>query len=347
MIRGTMKMNILGETMVKIIAVIAIVAALIMVGAGAWPFPDSGRANSGMSESVTIGNLPYIYSALIFIAEDQGYFSGNGLDVTIHNYDTATASINGMENRDVDLSLSPESSIVTEAFKKENIGVIACIDKYQSIYLIGRSDHGIKNASDLLGKKIGVPWKTIEFYLGRFLNIHGIGMQGITIVEVPPSQAVDAIIDGSVDALLIPKEYVNPVEKGLGSNFIIWPAQSSQLSYSVMACRDDWAASHQEAISRFLKSLSQAEEFDVNHPDEAKTILQRKLNYTDAYMAAVWPDHQFSLTLDQSLVLAMEDEGRWMIANNLTGEKEIPDFTDYIYTKGLEKAKPESVSIIR
>jgi hypothetical protein len=42
----------------------------------------------------------------------------------------------------------------------------------------------------------------------------------------------------------------------------------------------------------------------------------------------------------------MEDEGRWMIANNLTAEKTIPDFRNYIYTKGLEVVKPDAVNII-
>ena len=63
-------------------------------------------------------------------------------------------------------------------------------------------------------------------------------------------------------------------------------------------------------------------------------------------MATVWPKHRVSLSLDQSLVTAMEDEGRWMIKNNLTTEKMIPDFMDYIYTEGLERVKPEAVSLV-
>jgi hypothetical protein len=34
-----------------------------------------------------------------------------------------------------------------------------------------------------------------------------------------------------------------------------------------------------------------------------------------------------------------------MIKNNLTAEKTIPYFLDYIYTKGLEEIKPEAVNI--
>lgn len=57
-------------------------------------------------------------------------------------------------------------------------------------------------------------------------------------------------------------------------------------------------------------------------------------------------ENHFSLSLDQSLILTMEDEARWMIKNNLTAEREIPDFRDYIYTRGLDDVKPGSVSVI-
>ena len=52
------------------------------------------------------------------------------------------------------------------------------------------------------------------------------------------------------------------------------------------------------------------------------------------------------LSLDQSLVTAMEDEGRWMIDNNLTTEKTIPNFRYYIYSKGLMEVNPDAVNII-
>ena len=40
----------------------------------------------------------------------------------------------------------------------------------------------------------------------------------------------------------------------------------------------------------------------------------------------LWPRYQFSPSLDQSLIAAMEDEARWMISNGLTPEKQVPDF---------------------
>jgi hypothetical protein len=42
----------------------------------------------------------------------------------------------------------------------------------------------------------------------------------------------------------------------------------------------------------------------------------------------------------------MEDEGRWMIANNMTNASNVPDLRNYIYEDGLEAVRPGSVNII-
>jgi NitT/TauT family transport system substrate-binding protein len=63
-------------------------------------------------------------------------------------------------------------------------------------------------------------------------------------------------------------------------------------------------------------------------------------------MGAIWPEHELSLRLEQSLILAMEDQARWMIANNLTTPATMPNFLNNIYAWGLEAVAPEAVDII-
>jgi NitT/TauT family transport system substrate-binding protein len=62
-------------------------------------------------------------------------------------------------------------------------------------------------------------------------------------------------------------------------------------------------------------------------------------------MAEKWFSHQFSLSLDQSLVSTIEDEARWIINNNLTNQTVVPDFLKYMYVNGLNSVKPDSVNI--
>ncbi len=85
----------------------------------------------------------------------------------------------------------------------------------------------------------------------------------------------------------------------------------------------------------------------VHHPEEAKAIVKKRLNYDDSYISSVWPQHRFRLSLDQALIIAMKDEAQWMMNNQLTSERTIPDFANYIYTDGLKAIKPEAVSIVR
>lgn len=331
--------------MKKIVEVIAVVA-VIALGLGAWYLTSSSTTHSGTPDPINIGTVPFEYAALIYIAEDQDYFSRNGLNVTIRYYDRGMAAVNGMENGEVDISISSEYPIITETFKKKNISVIGSIDKYQTVYLVGRKDRGIENILDLKGKKIGFNRQTQgEFFLGRFLNLNGISLQEVTLVNMLYSQFADALANGSVDASIVRNIDVNQVEERLGNNMVIWPVQENQASYVIMTCRNDWIAGHPEQINKLLRSLDQAEGYIIEHPDEAKAIVQERLNYTDAYMATVWPNHRLSLTLDQTLLIAMNDEGRWMINNNLTNEKTLPYFRDYIYTKGVEEVKPEALNI--
>lgn len=304
-------------------------------------------AYSGMPEPITIGVPPNEQSTLILIAEEQGFFTGNGLNATIKIYDTALNAVAGMEKGEVDVAESAEFPVVRESFENANISVIACIDRFENVLLAGRKDRGIENVSDLNGKRIGYAKGTLtEFYLGRFLNLHGINLQDVTLVNMQFDQSAEALANGSVNAFQVQNKDIPAIEDRLDGNLIVWPSQSGQTGYEVISGRRDWIASHQKTVNRLLKSLAQAEQYAIDHPAEAMAIVQKRLNYSDTYMATVPSQHQYALTLDQSMILAMEDEGRWMINNNLTIERAIPDYRDYIYTKGLEEVMPEAVKII-
>ena len=74
--------------------------------------------------------------------------------------------------------------------------------------------------------------------------------------------------------------------------------------------------------------------------------MAKDLNYTRSYIASVWSDYQYSVTLDQSFILLMQDEARWLIDNNLTSVNSVPNFLSYVYVDGLKSVSPESVNII-
>jgi NitT/TauT family transport system substrate-binding protein len=248
---------------------------------------------------------------------------------------------------EADIAETAEFPFVRVVFQKEKILVIACNDRFENDYIVGRKDRGITRIPDLKGKRIGLAIKTInEFYLGRFLALNGMNMKDATLVDIKPAEFVKAIARGDVDAIIAWQPHIHRIQSEM-SGVVVWPAQSSQAVYGLLVCSSEWARQHPDTVRRFLKSLREAEDYLVRHPDEAKTIVRKRLNYDDSYIASVWPQHQFTLSLDQTLIVAMKDEAQWMINNNLTSEKEIPDFLNYVYVDGLKAIKPEAVKIIR
>jgi NitT/TauT family transport system substrate-binding protein len=334
--------------MKKNVVIIAVIVIIALAGFSILTFLDFQKSSTN-TDSITVAYSPFESTALFWIAEDQGFFRDNGLNITMRKYDSGAASLDGIINGEADLTVGvTEFPLVKKAFKKEKIRTIGTINKGEFTYIVARKDRGIENVSDLKGKKVGTTIGTIaEFHLGRFLNLHGMNINDITLVDVKtPEEWVNAVADGDIDAIATAQPYANSAKDRLGTNAVFWPAQSNQPLYALIICKEDWITKHPELASRFLKSLVQAEEYVNTHPAESKAIVQKRLNLSDAYMDTVWKQNQFSLSLDQSLIFAMEDEARWMIANNLTNETKIPDFRNYIYTAGLEKVKPESVNII-
>ena len=308
----------------------------------------SGDDHLGKVEIVTIGATPIEGSALIYVADERMFFAKNGIKVVFKDYNTGVAAVNGLLKGEVDIALTMEFVIVGESLQKQNVLSLATIDKAMMFYIIARADRGIKTTPDLKGKRIGVPRQTItEFYLGRMLELNGMRIQQVTMVDAKASDPAGTIAGGDVDAVVTWDPHVTQIRQQMGNGVIIWPAQSGQVAYWSIVSTAGWINQHANLVRKFLKSLAQAEAYITHHPNEAKSIVKRRLKYDDAYLAATWSEHEFSLSLDQSLIAAMEDEARWMIRNNLTKKRTIPDFTNSAYVDGLKAIKPETVNIIR
>ncbi len=329
---------------------LVIITGLIILAllAGSFIYLNSPKPYSGNVESVSLGMEPNQVNLLVYVAQAQNYFSANGIRVTIKDYGSGSAAVTGMLNGEVNIATATEFVVAQNALANQSLQAFASIDKFLQIYVIGNENQGITKISDLSGKKVGLTLKTAsEFYLGRFLELNNINPDQINLVNVPPAQVEEALANGTVDAVVAWQPYVGEIENRMGNNSIImWDAQSGQVAFDCAISKSNWIANNPDLVRRCLKSLAQAEQYTINHASEAKVIVQNRLNLTAEYIGAVWGQYRFSLSLDQSLIVAMQDESRWLIQNNLTSNAAVPNFLNHIYVDGLKSEKPESVNVI-
>ena len=168
---------------------------------------------------------------------------------------------------EVDLVKTGESLVVGRALQREQIRVIASVNQAFSLRLVGRKDRGISDVAGLAGRRIGLSRQTsAEFYLGRFLELRGLAVQKVTLVDLPPSKWVEAVSDGSVDAAVVRGPNVGAIKERIGDGVVVWPVQENQPIFGVLSGRADWIGEHPEQVQRVLKAFAQAADYAVAIP---------------------------------------------------------------------------------
>lgn len=326
--------------------VIFIILSLLLVSVSLASCSPSNSASS--LKNVTVAYSPFESTALLWVAKQEGYFERNGISVILRKYNTGAASLDGVISGEAEIAVGlSEFPVVKNAFEGTKISIIANADKGEFIYLVGRKDRNINTPPDLKNKRIGVAKGTIaEYFLGSLLEMNGMSIHDIDMVDLRTSEEwVSAVFDGEVDAVVVAQPDANTVRERLGDNAFFWSAQGGQFLHGLIVATNNWIDANPEIISKFLKSVAEAEVYAEEHPNQAQDILKVELGFNEDYVETIWAQNEFSVSLDESLIIAMEDEARWMISSELTQERIIPNFLDYVNTSGLKQIKPERVRI--
>jgi NitT/TauT family transport system substrate-binding protein len=323
-----------------IIAVIILIAALVL-------FMGQSPAPTALQEPLTIAMGTPEPSLLTMIAEDQGYFKKYGLNVTIRMYPAGAYAMNELLAGNADLASAAEFVGVANSFQNPDLRIITTTAKIDNLFLIIRSDRGITKPSDLKGKTIAVTKGTMaEFFLGRYLTLNGMDIQSITALYRTPADVEKSVVSGGSDAAIIWDPTASRIEQQLGGNSTTWNPQSGQFYYWATFTRADVIRNRPEMIRNYLRALDDAETFLSTQSPEAKENIRQRLNITDDSPDRFWNEYRFALSLDQVLILTMEDEARWMAEQNMTGGRPSPSYLDMIDQDAMREVKPQAVTII-
>jgi ABC-type nitrate/sulfonate/bicarbonate transport system substrate-binding protein len=340
-------MPLLGKNQnVTRVGLILLVLILLCIPAFLFFLPPSSPPVSEESLIIASGTLDS--SLLTLIAEENGYFQKYGLNVTLREYPAGTYAVKELLAGNADLACAAEFVGVANSFQDQDLKIITTTAKINNLYFIISNDRGITKPSDLKGKTIAVPKGTVaEFFLGRYLTLNGMDISDITILYLTPAEVIKSVVTGDADAAVIWEPYAYQIEQQLGRKSTRWQAQSGQLYYWVTYARSDMIRDKPEMIRKYLRALDDAETYVSSHQPEAKGILKRRQNLTDDSVNRTWRDYRFMLSLDQALIIEMEDEARWMAGLNMTGGRAPPSYLDMMYQDPMREVKPSAVTIIR
>ncbi|MCX6690900.1 MAG: ABC transporter substrate-binding protein, partial [Methanoregula sp.] len=186
---------------------------------GVWYLQIHPSIHQVPKKPLTIASGTLDSSILTLVAEEQGYFSKNGLNVTIKEFPAGSYAMKELLAGNADLAYATEFVGVANSFNSQDIRIITTTAKSDNIMLIVRSNRGISTPSDLKGKTIAVPKGTIaEFSLGRYLTLNRMDIHDINVHLFTPADVVKSVVSGDSDAAVVWDPYVYQIEQQLGGN---------------------------------------------------------------------------------------------------------------------------------
>jgi NitT/TauT family transport system substrate-binding protein len=286
-------------------------------------------------------------TTVLYMAEQSGYLKQMGIDAELRDFESGAAAVAALNEGRVDLATGADFVFASTIGGHPDLRTVAALDSANSVYLVARRDRGIHNISDIKGKRIAVTLTTPgEYFLGRQLNYLRLEQDDVTMVNMTPTTAEKEMVAGSVDAAIFWNPVARRIRESLGSNGISWPAQAGSTFHMLLISRDSFIKKDAPAMVRLMKALHMAEKAIEADPAAAQRHVAKRIGMTEAYLAEVWGDHRFRVSLDRSLMLALEDESRWIDRSQVEAGRKLPNYLDYIHFEALESAHPDSVTII-
>ena len=303
----------------------------------------------GPPEKVTIAYATPPYTVLAEIAQLKGYYLQEGLEATPHLHSYGKAALDEVLGGTADFATVAVTPVMFAIMKGEKISIIATIySSNRNSAIVARKDKGILTQSDLKGRTIAATLGTSgDFFMDAFLAVYGISRKDMEVVDLKPEEMQDALVNGAVDAVSVFNPFLIQVQKKLGDRGMTFYDEDIYTQKFNIVATQEYISRNPGKVIKMLRALVKAEEFVSRNPTEAQKIVA-DFNHMDMDMLReIWAVASFGVTLDQSLVLALEDESRWAMNSGLIDKRKVPDYLDFLYLDGLLSVRPEAVRILR
>ncbi|MBA4417319.1 MAG: hypothetical protein C0392_05350 [Syntrophus sp. (in: bacteria)] len=304
--------------------------------------------HAGQPEKITIAYSRTFISILYHIASVKGYFKEEGLDVIDQLHEFGKLAVKSVFEGKADIAITTETPIMFAISGGRNIYIIAMIaTSNRGNAIIAMKDQGIAQPTDLKGKRIGVTKGTSsDFFLDSFLSTWGLSRKDIQLVAMNPDEMSDALATGKVDAVSVWLSNLNKLEQRFKDKAVVFFDETIYSDNACMLAEKVFVKKHPVTVRKILRALIRAETFVGQNPGESRRLTAEFLKIDKTVLDKVWDSFDFKVSLDQALIIGLEDQTRWAHKHRLTDSTEMPDYLDFIYIDGLQSVKPEAVRII-
>jgi NitT/TauT family transport system substrate-binding protein len=271
----------------------------------AFPLLLAGIACSAASPShgplekthIVIDDFPSVDSAGLYIAEQQGLFESQGLDVTIVPVFTSTQqTVTDIESGKADISSGDYVTYMDDELRSDahlEIVAEASILQPNQLALFVREGSDITHLSQLEGKKVSVAGHDdiATLLIDSLLSDNGVPASKVILVPGTPLPADPALISkGVFTAAPIPEPFVSEGEQQFGLQMLADLDQGGTENFPIQgfAVTQAWARQNPNTLKAFVTALDAGQQIaDTDRAAVERAIEQPPLKVSPAIAAVI------------------------------------------------------------
>jgi len=213
-------------------------------------------------ESINVGILPIEDSAPIIIANKEGLFAQEGLNVNVTLFTSAKDRDIALQSGKIQIATSDPITSIIQFSQGLHIKIISTLwggYSNQSIfYILAPPNSTAKTLDDI--KTIGISQTTIiEYVTYKLIQLAGKDPNSYTFVNIPNIPIrYSLLMSGKIDAVTLPDPLASlAILKGahiLASTKMY----NKSIIMSVLIANSDWLSNHKDTMIKFLRTLNKA-----------------------------------------------------------------------------------------
>jgi NitT/TauT family transport system substrate-binding protein len=212
-----------------------------------------------------------------FIAMDQGFFEKRGLDVDLTLAQNGSIMVAALVANSAQIA-GPTPTVLLQAVESgidlAVIGGAAVLVDTDGSGLVARTGSDIKDAKDLVGKKVGVPGfgGLVDVLLRKWIMDQGVDVKSVNFVELSFVQMADTLRGKQVDAVAAVDPFFTRIVNADIGYFVAKYSKGipEGTVTSVYTAMRPWVAANDSAVRAFRESLEEAVVFAKANPDKVR-----------------------------------------------------------------------------
>lgn len=290
-----------------------IILALALTGC------SQSTTSSNEVQKFKIGILPTEDALPLIVANQNGYFADENIEVELVKFQSAVESQSAIQSGQLDGMIT--DLIVTSLLKESGLDLkvttitLGASPERRRFAIVASPKSGIESIEDLKGKSIGISNNSIiEYITDRLLDSSNIDKEDVNKTAIPKIPVrLEMLVNDQIDAANIPEPLVTFAELQ-GAKVVLDDTSNDNLSNAVLVLTNSGLEKRTEGFFRaYAKAIK-----DINaDPSKYKETLVNNINIPkpviQKYEVPTYPELQ------------------------LPAEKDVNDVIDWLNGKGLIK----------